>query len=148
MNSENSKTFKPHVLILNVTDKIDFRRDGKCIALPVFIIHAKTWKTYTAIVNLRYQLQHGMIVSVNRQIYIKCSRLFWLYFKKRGENTDNSSTKKNVNKIENRITFKIKTGYYLEFLTSESIKSFQKFPRLERNEVLLVHFNIVRNDYH
>ena len=27
-----------------------------------------------------------------------------------------------VNKVENRITFKIKTGYYLELLTSETIK--------------------------
>ena len=27
-----------------------------------------------------------------------------------------------VNKIENRITFKIKTGYYLELLTPEKIK--------------------------
>ena len=27
-----------------------------------------------------------------------------------------------VNKIENRITFEIKTGYYLELLTPETIK--------------------------
>ena len=27
-----------------------------------------------------------------------------------------------VNKIENRITFKIKTGYYLELLTPETMK--------------------------
>ena len=27
-----------------------------------------------------------------------------------------------VNKIENRITFKIKTGYYLELVISETIK--------------------------
>ena len=27
-----------------------------------------------------------------------------------------------VNKIENKITFKIKTGYYLEFLTPETMK--------------------------
>ena len=27
-----------------------------------------------------------------------------------------------VNKIENRITFKIKTGYYLELLTHETMK--------------------------
>ena len=34
--------------------------------------------------------------------------------KKQREETDNPSIK--VNKIENRITFKIKTGYYLELL--------------------------------
>ena len=29
MNSENSKTSKPHVLILKLTDKLDLRRGGK-----------------------------------------------------------------------------------------------------------------------
>ena len=29
MNSENSKTSKPHVLMLNLTDKIDLRRGEK-----------------------------------------------------------------------------------------------------------------------
>ena len=33
MNSENSKTFIPHVLILNLTDKIDLRKNEKSIAL-------------------------------------------------------------------------------------------------------------------
>ena len=33
MNSKNSKTSKPHVLILNLTDKTDLRRDEKTIAL-------------------------------------------------------------------------------------------------------------------
>ena len=29
MNSENSKNSKPHLLILNLTDKLDLRRGGK-----------------------------------------------------------------------------------------------------------------------
>ena len=33
MNSGNSKTSKPHVLILNLTDKIDLQRGEKSIAL-------------------------------------------------------------------------------------------------------------------
>ena len=41
---------------------------------------------------------------------------------KHREKTDNPSIKIYVNKIENRITFKIKTGYYLETLTRETIK--------------------------
>ena len=65
-----------------------------------------------------------------------------------------------VNKIENRITFKIKTGYYLELLTVETIKLLgstgnkitkdkngQNVPHLEITEVVLVHCNIVNNDY-
>ena len=33
MNSENSKTSEPHVLILKLTDKLDLRRGEKIIAL-------------------------------------------------------------------------------------------------------------------
>ena len=40
-----------------------------------------------------------------------------------GENTDNP-LRIYVNKIENRITFRIKTGYYLELLTPETMKIF------------------------
>ena len=36
--------------------------------------------------------------------------------------TNNPSIVTYVNKIENRITFKIKTGYYLEFLKPEAMK--------------------------
>ena len=36
--------------------------------------------------------------------------------------TVNPSTKIYINKIKNRIMFKIKTGYYLELLTSETMK--------------------------
>ena len=43
MNSKNSKTSKPHVLILNHTDKIDLQRGGKSIALSNLSIYY-TWK--------------------------------------------------------------------------------------------------------
>ena len=33
MNSENSKTSEPYVLILNLTDKVNLRRGGKSVAL-------------------------------------------------------------------------------------------------------------------
>ena len=36
--------------------------------------------------------------------------------------TDNTSIRIHLNKIENRITFKIKTGYYLKHLTPETMK--------------------------
>ena len=65
-----------------------------------------------------------------------------------------------VNEIENRITFKIKTGYRLELLTPETIKLLgstenkiikdkngENVPHLEFTEVVLVHCNIVNNDY-
>ena len=42
--------------------------------------------------------------------------------KTHGEKTVNPSIKVYINKIENRTTFKIKTGYYLEPLTPETMK--------------------------
>ena len=38
MNSTNSKTFKPHVLILKLTDKLDLSRDENKIAWSNFSI--------------------------------------------------------------------------------------------------------------
>ena len=43
MNSENGKTSKPYVSILNLTDKIDLRRGKKNIALSNLSIYY-TWK--------------------------------------------------------------------------------------------------------
>ena len=64
-----------------------------------------------------------------------------------------------MNKIENRVTFKIKFGYSLELLTPETIKLLgstenkttnnkngENVPHLEITEVV-VHYNIVNNDY-
>ena len=42
MNTENSKTSKPHVLVLNLTDKIDLR-GGKGVALSNISIYY-TWR--------------------------------------------------------------------------------------------------------
>ena len=42
--------------------------------------------------------------------------------KKHGKNTDNTSVRVYVNKIENRKRFKIRTGYHLELLTPETMK--------------------------
>ena len=44
INSENSKTSKPHVLILKLTDTLDLRTGGKSIALSNLKIYY-TWKT-------------------------------------------------------------------------------------------------------
>ena len=65
-----------------------------------------------------------------------------------------------MNKIENRITFKIKNGYSLELLTKETMKLLgstenkitkdkngENLPHLEITEVVLVHCNMVNNDY-
>ena len=81
-------------------------------------------------------------------------------FKKNSESVDNPSIRLYVNKIQNRITFKINNGYYLELLTPETIKllgsseskitkdkSGENVPHLEIAELVLVHCNLVNNDY-
>ena len=39
MNSENNKTYKAHVLLLNPTDKIDLRRGEKSVFLSNLSIY-------------------------------------------------------------------------------------------------------------
>ena len=43
MNSKNSKTFDPHILLINLTDKIDLKGSDKYIALSNLSMHY-TWK--------------------------------------------------------------------------------------------------------
>ena len=42
MNSENSKTSKPHVLILKLTNKLDLEMGKKLYQILAFITHGKT----------------------------------------------------------------------------------------------------------
>ena len=44
MNSKNSKTCDPHILLLNLTDEINLERSDACVALSnllSFTIHGK-----------------------------------------------------------------------------------------------------------
>ena len=74
--------------------------------------------------------------------------------------TEDPPVKIYPNKIKNRIAFKIKTGYKLELLTPETMKLLgstkkdvdkdkngENVPKLESVEVVLVHCNLVKNDY-
>ena len=167
MNSENSKTSKPHILKLKLTDKLDLRLDKKVIALSnlsiyytrnnikgsynnKFKISAPTW-------NKEFTLLDGSYSVSDIQDY------FEYILKKYGEkinNNDKPSVKIYINKVENRITFKIKNGYSLELLTKETMKLLgsteneitkdkngENVPHLEITEVVLVHCNMVNNDY-
>ena len=49
-------------------------------------------------------------------------KIFWVHYQKHQKVTDNPPIKIYVNKIEDRITFKIKIGYYLEPLIRETMK--------------------------
>ena len=85
---------------------------------------------------------------------------FQYILKKHGEKIVNPSVKTYMNKIENRITVKIRTGYYLELLTLETMKLLgstkskitkdennENVPYLKITEVALIHCNVVNNSY-
>ena len=74
--------------------------------------------------------------------------------------TENPQFQIYPNKFKNKIVFKIKTGYKLELLTPETMKLLESakkdvdkdkdgenVPKLESVEVVLVHCNLVKNDY-
>ena len=164
MNSENSKTSEPHVLILKITDKLDLRRGEKIIDLSNLSIYY-AWKNIKRSYNNnkfkissqpysdKFELPDGSYSVSDIQDY------FEYILKKHGENIDNPSVKIYVNKTENRITFKIKNGYSLELWTLERMillgstenkttkhKNGENVPHPEIKEVVLVHCNIENDD--
>ena len=112
MNSENSKTLKPRVLILKLTNNLDLRIGKKVIALSnpsvyytwknikssynnnKFKISAPTW-------NDELELPDGSYSISDIQDY------FEYILKKHEKSADKPSIQIYVNKIENRDTFKI-----------------------------------------
>ena len=165
MDSENSRSSKYHVLVLKLTNKLDLRRGQKTVALSNLSIYY-TWKNIKSSYNNNklkisaptwieeFELPDGSYSISDAQDY------FEYILKKPSESVDNPSIRIYVNKIENRITFKIKSGYYLELLTPETMKLLgstvskinkdkngENVPHLEVVEVVLVHCNLVYNDY-
>ena len=165
MNSENSKTSEYHVLVLKLTDKLDLRRGQKTVALSNLSIYY-TWKNIKSSYNNNkfkisaptwseeFELPDGSYSISDIQDY------FEYILKKHIESVDNPSVRMYINKTENRIMFKIKSGYYLELLTPETMKLLgsterqinkdkngENVPHLEIVELVLVHCNLVNNDY-
>ena len=113
MNSQKSRTIKPHILILKLTDKLDLRRGEKTMALSTLSIY-NTWeniessyrnnkfKTSAPTWNDEFELPDQLYVISDIPYY------FEYILKKHNENIDNPPIIIYVNKIENRITFKIK----------------------------------------
>ena len=156
MDSENSRNSEYHVLVLKLTNKLDLRRGQKTVALSNLSIYY-TWKNIKSSYNNKkfktsaptwskeFELPDGSYSVSYIQDY------FEYILKKHSENVDNPSIRIYINKIENRITFKIKNGYYLELLTPETMKLLgstnskinkdkngENVPHLEIVEVVLV----------
>ena len=127
MNSENSKTSKSNVLELKLTNKLDLRIGEKTIALSNLSIYY-TWRSTRSSYNNnkfkisaptwndKFELHDGSYSVSDIQDY------FEYVLEKHGEGINKPSVQIYVNKIENRITFKIKDGYSIELATPETIK--------------------------
>ena len=118
------------------------------------IIYMKIWKCHTKTMNLKisaptrneeFELPDGSYFVSYIQDYFK------YIIRKPKAVSNNSSIKIFVYKIENRITFRIKTGYYRQLLPSKTTKlpgstnseiakdeNVQTVPHLKITEVVLV----------
>ena len=156
---------KPHVLVLKLTNKLDLRIGEKITALSNLSIYY-TWKNMkSSYNNNRFKISaptwNDKFESPDGSYSISDIEDYFVYIlKKHVEDIDKPSVQIYVNKTENKITFKIKNGYTLELLTPETMKLLgsteneitkdkngENVPHLEITEVVLVHCNIVNNDY-
>ena len=165
MNTKNSKTSEPHRFRYNLIDKLDLKNPSKNMALANLSIYY-TWKNVKSIYNNNkfkisaptwnstFDLPDGSYNISEIQDYIE-------YIIKKHETIGkNAPILIYTNTINNRIVFKIKTGYKLELLSKETMKLLgstkntidadkksENVPRLENVEVVLVHCNLVNNSY-
>ena len=166
IDSKNSGKSNPHRLLLNLTDKINLKGSDKYDVLSNFSIYY-AWKKIK--MSYKYNIFKISALTWNEEFELPDGSYslsdihdyFQYILKKHGKKTVNPSIKMYINKIENRIKFKIKTGYHLELLTPEetmkllgSTKSNiakdengENVPCLEITKVVLIHCNVVNNSY-
>ena len=166
MNTLNRKTNEPNRFICQLTDKLNLKNTTKNIALANLSIYY-TWKNIKSKYNDNkfkisapawndeFNLPNGSYSVSDIQDY------FEYIIEKHETIADNPPVQIYVNKIKNRIVFKIiKTGYKLELLTEKTMqllgslkkvidknKDGEIVPRLETVEVVSVHCNLVNNNY-
>ena len=167
MNTSNSKTDKSNRFVYKLPDKLNFKNPNKNIALANLSIYytwknikseynSKTFKISAPTRNDEFNLPDGSYSVFDIQDCFE-------YIIEKHEtitDTDNLPVEIDVNEIKNRIVFKKKTGYKLELLTEKTMqllgsskkvidknKNGELVPKLETVEVVLVHCNLVNNNY-
>ena len=127
MNTENSKTSKPHRFKLDLPDKLNLKNPNKNMALTNLSIYY-TWKN----IKSEYKNNKFKILAPtwndtfdlpNSSYSIEDIQDYFEFIIKKHETlTENPPIQIYPNKIKNGIVFKIKTGYKLELLTPETMK--------------------------
>ena len=165
MNTANSKTKHSNKFAYNFTDKLNLKNPNENIALANLSI-CYTWKNVKSDYNSnkfkisaptwndRFDVADGSHSIAALQNYFE-------YIMKKYETiADVSPVLIYVNEINNRIVFKIKSGYKLELLSKETMKllgstsnsidkdkNSELVPKLESVDLVLVHCNLVNNSY-
>ena len=125
MNSRNSKTSEAHRFSLDLTDERNLKDPKKNMALTNLSIYYTWINTKSEYSNNKFRISaptwndiliYLMIPIADIQVY------FEFIIKKHETLTETPAVQIYVNKIKNRIVFKIKAGYKFELLTSETIK--------------------------
>ena len=165
INTENSGTNERHRFKLDLADKLNLKNPNKNTGLANLSIYY-TWKNIKSEYNINkfkisaptwndsFDLPDGFYSIDVIQNY------FEYIIKKHETLNEDLPIEIYSNKIKNRIVFKIKNGYKLELLTPETMrllestkkdidadKNSENVPKLESVEVVLVHCNLVKNDY-
>ena len=127
MNTLNNKINESNKFMYQFTDKLNLKNPNKNMALASLSIYY-TWenikseynnnkfKIYAPTWNDTFDLPDGFCSVYDIQDY------FEYIIKKHETIVDNSPVQIYVNKIKNRIIFKIKLGYKLELLTKETLQ--------------------------
>ena len=164
MNSKNSKTSEPNRFKYDLIDKLDLRNPNKNMVLANLSIYY-TWKNVKSTYynnkfkisaptwNETFDLPDGSYNISEIQDYIE-------YIIKKHETIgENPPILIYANTINNRIVFRIKSGYKLELLSKETMKLLastkdtidvddsENVTKLENVKVVLVHCNLVNNVY-
>ena len=165
MNTANSKTKHSNKFVYNFTDKLNLKNPKKNIALANLSIYY-TWKNVKSDYNNNKfkisALTWNDTFDVPDGSYsIAALRNYFEYIIKKHETiAEVSPVLIYVNEINNRIVFKIKSGYKLELLSKETMrllgsssdtidgdKNSELVPKLESVDLVLVHCNVVNNNY-
>ena len=163
MNTKKSKTNEPHRFRLSLVDK--FKDPNKNMASANLSIYY-TWKNIksaynnnkfkisTPTWNDEFDLPDGSYSIADSQDY------FEFIIKKHKTLAENPTVQICPNKIKSRSVFQVKTGYKLELLSPETMKLLgstkkdvdqdkdgEDVPKLISVEIVLVHCNLVNNNY-
>ena len=167
MSTERSKTSDPNRFMFYFTYKIELRGNKK-IALSDSSIHYTWYNIKEQYNNNKFRLsgpnwsENVTLPDGSYEIYQIPNYFLGEVIKKHESNAKSNEQSPILiyaNKILNRVTFRIKTGYKLELLTNETMrlqgdgpiidttKNGENIPRLEIVRNVLVFCNLVENVY-